>query len=103
MSVLDILGILLTAAGAIFFSAGTLGILRFPDLFCRLHALTKTDNLGLGLVAVGVAAWEASWSHAVKIALIWLIALFASAVVAHLIAHKAYEDGVEPLRGDDEA
>jgi hypothetical protein len=38
-----------------FFLAGTVGVLRFPDTHSRLHALTKADNLGLGLVAAGLA------------------------------------------------
>ena len=41
-------------AGVIFFCAGTLGLLRFPDALTRLHALSKADNLGLGLVALGL-------------------------------------------------
>ena len=40
----------LILAGMFFFVAGTVGLLRFPDFFTRLHALTKADNLGFGLV-----------------------------------------------------
>lgn len=93
----EMIGMVFVGLGAVFFLAGTLGLLRFPDLYCRLHALTKTDNLGLGLVATGVVLWEASWQAALKIALIWLLALFASATIAHLIARRAYEDGHEPV------
>ena len=42
-------------AGAVFFLAGTVGLLRFPDSLTRLHALTKADNLGLGLVVLSGA------------------------------------------------
>ena len=45
-------------AGAFFFLAGTVGLLRFPDSLTRLHALTKADNLGLGLVVVGGFGWD---------------------------------------------
>ena len=41
-------------AGAFFFLAGTVGLLRFPDSLTRLHALTKADNLGLGLIVLGL-------------------------------------------------
>jgi multicomponent Na+:H+ antiporter subunit G len=47
MNVLDLLSIVAVSAGAFFFLAGTVGLLRFPDSFTRLHALTKADNLGL--------------------------------------------------------
>ena len=53
-SLLDVVSIVAIVAGAIFFLAGTLGLLRFPDTFTRLHALTKADNLGLGLVVLGL-------------------------------------------------
>ena len=51
---LDILTIVAVSAGAFFFLAGTVGLLRFPDTLTRLHALTKADNLGLGLVVLGL-------------------------------------------------
>jgi len=54
--VLDILSIMAICAGAFFFFAGTVGLLRFPDALSRLHALTKADNLGLGLVVLGFTA-----------------------------------------------
>jgi len=47
---LNALTVLAVSAGAFFFLAGTVGLLRFPDALSRLHALTKADNLGLGLV-----------------------------------------------------
>ncbi len=50
----NIISILAVTAGAFFFVAGTAGLLRFPDTLTRLHALTKADNLGLGLVVLGL-------------------------------------------------
>ena len=51
---IDIFTIVAICAGAVFFMAGTVGLLRFPDSFTRLHALTKADNLGLGLIVLGL-------------------------------------------------
>ena len=51
---LDAWTILTISAGLFFFLAGTIGLLRFPDTLTRLHALTKADNLGLGLVVLGL-------------------------------------------------
>jgi multicomponent Na+:H+ antiporter subunit G len=48
------LTILAVCAGSFFFMAGTVGLLRFPDTLSRLHALTKADNLGCGLVVIGL-------------------------------------------------
>ncbi|WP_434112791.1 monovalent cation/H(+) antiporter subunit G [Methylocaldum sp. GT1TLB] len=72
--------------GVSFFFAGTVGLLRFPDTYTRIHALTKADNLGLGLVIFGLMLQTASWAVILKLLLIWLLALPASATTCHLLA-----------------
>ena len=96
--ILDIATILLLTAGAAFFVAGTVGLLRFPDVYSRLHALTKCDNLGLGFIAIGLAIQSSSWIMALKIIGIWVLVLVASATAAHLIAHRAWRAGIKPRR-----
>lgn len=96
MVVLEWLGWSLVLAGMPFFLAGTVGLLRFPDFFCRLHALTKADNLGLGLVTLGLALQSGSWLAALKLVLIWLLVLVSSASVSHLMARTALRNGVRP-------
>ncbi len=86
---IDLLGWLLIVLGVVFFLSGTLALLRFPDLYTRLHALTKADNLGLGLVASGLALQAGSLMVALKLLLIWLLVMLASASVSHLIAQAA--------------
>jgi len=83
----------LTGAGLGFYLAGTLGLLRFPDTFSRLHALTKADNLGLGLVALGLAFQATSWADVAKLVLIWVLALLAAGTVAQLVARAALVRG----------
>ena len=85
----DYLCAALLIAGAVFFLAGTLGLLRFPDVYTRLHALTKADNLGLGLIAIGLAVQAESWAVVGKLLLIWLLVLLAGASVSHLVAREA--------------
>lgn len=87
---------LLLVTGAGFFLAGTVGILRFPDVYARLHALTKADNLGLGCMVLGLALQATSLAAALKILLIWPLVLAASAVVSYAIAHRASELGLKP-------
>jgi multicomponent Na+:H+ antiporter subunit G len=72
--------------GIFFFFAGTVGLLRFPDTYTRIHALTKADNLGLGLVVFGLMLQTESWAVVLKLLLIWLLALPASATACHLLA-----------------
>lgn len=80
-------------AGLGFFAAGSIGLMRLPDLHSRLHALTKADNLGLGLLAVGLALLGGNLLTAIKLLLIWLLVLVASAASAHLIAQQALRRG----------
>lgn len=72
--------------GGVFFLAGTVGLLRFPDSLTRLHALTKADNLGLGLVVLGLLPQMSSWLDALKLVVIWLLVLLSGASVSQLVA-----------------
>jgi multicomponent Na+:H+ antiporter subunit G len=87
--VLDILSVVAIAGGAFFFLAGTVGLLRFPDTLTRLHALTKADNLGLGLIVLGLMPRLDNALSAAKLVVIWLLVLLASAVVSQLVARAA--------------
>lgn len=70
--------------------------MRFPDVYTRLHALTKADNVGLGLVVAALMLQADSWSGAGKLLLVWLLVLVASTVACHLIARTARQRGVRP-------
>lgn len=93
-----ILTICAVLAGTFFFFAGTVGLLRFPDSLTRLHALTKADNLGLGLVVFGLAVDADSISLGLKLIAVWLLALLASATVSQLIA-RTISFTMPPPRG----
>jgi multicomponent Na+:H+ antiporter subunit G len=90
---LDILTALAVSAGAFFFLAGTVGLLRFPDALARLHALTKADNLGLGLVVLGLLPRADGALGALKLIVIWLFVLLAGATVSQLLARVARRTG----------
>lgn len=102
MSPIELISTALLLAGAAFFLAGTIGLLRFPDVYCRLHALAKVDNLGLGLVVLGLLLRADSVSVALKLVLVWLLALFASATVSYLIARRALRRGIAPWTAERE-
>lgn len=91
---------LLLLAGAGFYLAGTLGLLRFPDVYARLHALTKADNLGLGLLVLGLALQAESLAAALKILLVWPLVLAASGAVSFAIARRAHSLGIVPAGAD---
>jgi multicomponent Na+:H+ antiporter subunit G len=87
MSVLrDVFTVLFVSAGAVFFLAGTVGLLRFPDSLTRLHALTKADNLGLGLVVLGLLPQADGWLGGLKLVAVWLLIQLAGATVTQIVA-----------------
>jgi len=92
---LDALTILAVSAGAFFFLAGTVGLLRFPNSLSRLHALTKADNLGLGLVVLGLLFQVEGLFAGLKLIAVWLLTLLAGATVTQLIARTARSGGVQ--------
>ena len=94
--VLDLWTVIAVAAGALFFLAGTTGLLRFPDAFTRLHALTKADNLGLGLVVLGLLPQVDSVSAGLKLLCIWALVLLSSATASHLIARALLRRDTRP-------
>ena len=86
---LDLWTIVAVSAGVFFFLAGTVGLLRFPDTLTRLHALTKADNLGLGLVVLGLLPHVSGPLAALKLICVWLLVLLAGATASQLIARVA--------------
>jgi multicomponent Na+:H+ antiporter subunit G len=75
--------------GALFFLAGVAGLLRFPDTLSRLHALTKADNVGLGLIVIGLLPQAGSVLAALKLLLVWLLVLLAASTVGQMMARVA--------------
>jgi multicomponent Na+:H+ antiporter subunit G len=82
--------------GVLFFAVGTIGVLRFPDVYTRVHALTKADNLGLGFVVIALMPSAGTIAGALKLLLVWGLVLAASATSGHLVARRARARGVAP-------
>ena len=93
---LDVFSIAAIVAGAFFYLAGTVGLLRFPDAYSRLHALTKADNLGLVLIVIGLLPQVDGVLMALKLVLVWLLVMLSSAAVAQLIARSVRRKDTRP-------
>jgi multicomponent Na+:H+ antiporter subunit G len=92
-TLLNALSMVLIGAGVFFFVAGTVGLLRFPDTLSRLHALTKADNLGVGLIVLGLLPRVDGALAALKLLVIWGLILLASATVSQLVGYAARREG----------
>lgn len=93
MSFLELVAAFVLVLGVIFFTAGSIGLLRFKGAHSRLHALSKADNLGLGLISLGCLLARPDTATSVKIFFIWILALAASAVTCFIIAEWEMSHG----------
>lgn len=103
MTLLTIFQGLLLISGALMFLVGSIGLVRFPDTYTRIHALTKADNVGLGLIVLGLIPASLSVIITLKLLLIWCLVMLASALSGHLVAWEARAQQI-PLQeeSDDE-
>jgi len=85
ITLLYLFSIAAIGVGTFFFVAGTVGLQRFPDSLTRLHALTKADNLGLGMVALGLIPRADSALSALKLIVIWALVMLSGASTSQLI------------------
>lgn len=95
----QIIGWTLLLGGTGFFITAALGLLRFPDVYSRLHAVAKTDTLGLGLLAVGLAVLDGSWRTTIILLVIWLLVMASGAVNCLLLARYSLEQDAAEAEG----
>ncbi len=88
---------LLLVGGGLFCIVGSIGVLRMPDFYTRMHAASVNDTLGAGLILLGLAL-QAGWTLvAAKLVIIGLLIFFTSPAATHALAKSALGRGVQPL------
>ncbi len=98
--IVEMMSLVLACLGTFFFVAGTVGLLRFPDFYCRTHAATKCDTLGAGLLIVALILRQGIDPQTLKlVALLALIAVY-SPTSGHALARASYRIGIVPWRRD---
>ena len=100
--VLDILSWVCLLGGAIFLLIGAIGVLRFPDFYTRLHAVSVCDTLGAGLVLAGLMLQGGLTLVTVKLLLIFYFMIFTGPTAVHALAGAALQDKLKPLVDDRE-
>jgi multicomponent Na+:H+ antiporter subunit G len=88
MILLQLLSTVLILLGVFFFFSSAIGLLRFPDTLCRMHAMAKADNLALGCVILGCMLRQQDPFDAAKLGLIWAVTLLSSATGGFLLAQR---------------
>jgi multicomponent Na+:H+ antiporter subunit G len=108
MIVLLILAIFLVVAGIFFFFAATVGFLRLPDFYSRMHATGKGDTFGVLLSLLGLSiynllenpTWYMGVVQTVKVLSIAVFWFLASPTATHALLRSAFESGVMPWTKD---
>ena len=99
---LNILSWALIVTGSIFLLIGSIGLIRLPDVFARMHAAGIVDTLSIGLLVSGMAFQAGLTLVTVKLGFILLFMFFASPTSTHALAKAALDGGVEPNIGEDQ-
>ena len=100
----NLVSIVSVMSGLIFVLAGTIGVLRLPDFYTRLHAAGMTDTLGAELILLGLIFQAdklgvAPWQVIAKLLLVAFFLFVTSPTATHAVAHAAYKAGEKPLLG----
>lgn len=100
--VLDILSWLALAAGGAFYLIGAIGLNRMPDVFTRIHAVSVSETLGIGLLVLGMLLQAGFSLVAAKLIFIVLVLWTSGAVASHALSRAALHDGEKPLLADED-
>lgn len=97
MMIMEWLTWVLLGLGGFFVVVGGIGVLRMPDLYTRMHAVSVTETLGTILVLLGLMVM-AGWSLAsFKLFAILLFLLFTAPVSSYALANTAMLGGTKPI------
>lgn len=99
---MTILAVIFIISGTFFFFTATVGLLRFPDFYCRLQATGKGDTLGSLLILAGLALYNLQELSlpavlvSIKIMFIAIFILIANPTAAHAITKAGLDAGIAP-------
>ena len=109
----------LVCGGLLFFLGASVGLVRFPDFYTRMHAAGKGDTLSTIMILFGIALYQfhdiaevhstAEFFErfkiellvAIKVSAISLLIMLTSPTSTHALMEAGYDDGVKPFTRDD--
>ena len=94
MLAIDVISTVFLAAGSLIMIIGTVGLLKFPDFYTRLHATGKCDTLGQILIIVGCMTYEGLSFITIKLFFVSAFYLLAGPASTHALMKAAYVTGL---------
>ncbi len=95
-----ITGILL-ALGCFLIVVASIGIVRFPDFYSRMHPAGKSDTLGQLLILLGLVVYEGFSFVSIKLLIIIIFIFIVNPTATHAVAKAAYVAGVKPWEKEE--
>ena len=97
MAAVEVVASALLLAGVLLAVVAGVGLVRFPDVFSRMHAATKPATLGMLLVVLGAVLVMGDTSNSAKLLLVAAFQFLTAPVAAHMIGRAAYAAGTGAL------
>lgn len=85
------------AIGTLALVIGSLGLIRLPDVFSRIHAVGMMDTAGVGFIVLGMMIHEGFSLISVKLAAVAVFLFFTSPIATHAVAQVAHKSGFSPV------
>jgi multicomponent Na+:H+ antiporter subunit G len=101
MLAIDVIATIFISAGAFFMITGTVGLVKFPDFYTRMHATGKCDTLGQVLVILGCVIYEGFTFISIKLLLVAAFYLLAGPASTHALMKAAYVTGLPVWKKGD--
>ncbi|MEM9053719.1 MAG: monovalent cation/H(+) antiporter subunit G [Pseudomonadota bacterium] len=101
LTVKPILGAALLLVGGIMGIIGAIGILRFPDVYTRVHAASIIDTGAMTVAIFGMMLLAPTITIMIKLAAIWLFLFITGPTSSHALVNAAYKAGVQPMIGGE--
>ena len=96
--VFQILSVLCIVIGSVAILIGSLGLLRLPDVFSRIHAVGMIDTAGVGFLVLGMIFHSGFSNASIKLIIMGVILFFTSPISGHAVANSAKQDGIIPFK-----
>ena len=94
--ILEVLSWISILGGLFFMIVGTIGVVRMPDVYTRLHAAGMTDTMGAGLLLLGMCFQAGLTLVLVRLILIYAFLRFTRPISTHALASAALSGGLAP-------
>lgn len=102
MNIQNILTVIFLVSGAFFMMAGSIGIVRLPNYFNRVHAASMSDTLGIILFTAGMMIYNGLDINSIKLLIIFILVALTNPVGSHALTRAAFYSGVKPWFRKDE-